>query len=166
MELFPNEQIVGIFRGFREGGMEFHADLVLPYRNDFQSIPMHGQFLLPDQWLRSWFLGGPPEVDYSAEGQVLHSNPEAFASDLRQVWRNVGKISAPGAHLVIRFGGINDRKADPLSIVRMSLESSGFELQRVTPAGSASNGKRQAIHFSPTNGEAREEHDIWAVRAG
>ena len=39
-------RFVGIFRGFREGGLEFHADLVLPYRNDFQSIPMHGQFLL------------------------------------------------------------------------------------------------------------------------
>ena len=31
---------------------------------------------------------------------------------------------------------------------------------------SASNGKRQALHFSPTNGEAREEHGIWAVRTG
>jgi uncharacterized protein len=46
IELFPREQVIGIFRGFREGGLEFHADLVLPYRNDFQRIPMHGQFLL------------------------------------------------------------------------------------------------------------------------
>jgi uncharacterized protein len=45
-ELFSNDQIVGVFRGFSEGGLEFHADLVLPYRNDFQSIPMHGQFLI------------------------------------------------------------------------------------------------------------------------
>ncbi|MBD2387846.1 ATP-binding protein [Cylindrospermum sp. FACHB-282] len=44
--LFPKENISGIFRGFSEGGLEFHADIVLPYRNDFQSIPMHGQFLL------------------------------------------------------------------------------------------------------------------------
>ena len=45
-QLFPIDQIVGVFRGFSEGGLEFHADLALPYRNDFQSIPMHGQFLL------------------------------------------------------------------------------------------------------------------------
>lgn len=45
-ELFSKEQVVGVFRGFSEGGLEFHADLVLPYRNDFQSIPMHGQFLI------------------------------------------------------------------------------------------------------------------------
>jgi hypothetical protein len=46
MKLFPKDKTVGIFRGFSEGGLEFHADLVLPYRNDFQSTPMHGQFLL------------------------------------------------------------------------------------------------------------------------
>lgn len=46
MELFPREQIVGVFRGFSKGGLEFHADLTLPYRNDFQNLPMHGQFLL------------------------------------------------------------------------------------------------------------------------
>jgi hypothetical protein len=46
MKLFPKDCVVGIFKGFSEGGLEFHADLVLPYRNDFQSSPMHGQFLL------------------------------------------------------------------------------------------------------------------------
>ena len=46
LELFPKEKTVGIFRGFSEGGLEFHADLVLPYRNEFQRSPMHGQFLV------------------------------------------------------------------------------------------------------------------------
>src|SRR5450759_2555574 len=45
-ELFPRTERVGVFKGFQEGGLEFHADLVLPYRNDFQSIPMHGQSIL------------------------------------------------------------------------------------------------------------------------
>ena len=44
--LFPKDKIVGAFRGFREGGLEFHADLALPYKSEFQRIPMHGQFLL------------------------------------------------------------------------------------------------------------------------
>jgi DNA helicase HerA-like ATPase len=38
--------MAGVFRGFREGGLEFHADLTLPYRTHFHNIPMHGQFLL------------------------------------------------------------------------------------------------------------------------
>jgi DNA helicase HerA-like ATPase len=46
MKLFTRETTVGIFRGFSEGGLEFHADLVLPYRNEFQRAPMHGQFLV------------------------------------------------------------------------------------------------------------------------
>lgn len=128
------------------------------------SPPYYGlRTYLPDQWLRNWFVGGPSEVEYSSEGQILHSSPEAFASDLKQVWQNVGEISATGARLVIRFGGINDRKVDPLSIIQASLEGSGFELQSIRPAGSASSGKRQALHFSRSNGEAREEHDVWAI---
>ena len=45
-ELFTDNNTIGVFRGFSNGGLEFHADLALPYRNDFQSIPMHGQFLI------------------------------------------------------------------------------------------------------------------------
>lgn len=129
------------------------------------SPPYYGlRTYLPDQWLRHWFLGGPAKVEYSAEGQILHSSPKAFASDLRRVWRNVGKISAPDAQLVVRFGGINDRKADPISIINVSLEGSGFELQTITPAGSASSGQRQALHFSRPSDDARQEHDIWATK--
>ncbi len=46
MKLFDKEKTAGIFRGFSEGGMEFHADLILPYKNEYQSAPMHGQFLV------------------------------------------------------------------------------------------------------------------------
>lgn len=46
MKLFTDGKIVGIFKGFSEGGLEFHADIVLKYNNVFQNIPMHGQFLV------------------------------------------------------------------------------------------------------------------------
>lgn len=46
LELFTKDKTVGIFRGFSEGGLEFHADIILPYRNEFQRSPMHGQFLV------------------------------------------------------------------------------------------------------------------------
>src|SRR5579863_4357767 len=77
IDLFPREQVVGIFRGFREGGLEFHADLVLPYRNDFQSIPMHGQFLLVQ-------LETPDEAvlgriaSFSSEGKLSSGYGEEF----------------------------------------------------------------------------------------
>ena len=46
LQLFPKERRDGVFRGFQQGGLEFHADLALPYQNDLQNVPMHGQFLL------------------------------------------------------------------------------------------------------------------------
>ncbi len=46
MTLFDDAHVIGTFLGFSEGGLEFHADLVLPYDNSFQSSAMHGQFVL------------------------------------------------------------------------------------------------------------------------
>lgn len=46
MKLFPKDSEIGVFKGFSEGGLEFHADIILKYHNDFQNIPMHGQFLI------------------------------------------------------------------------------------------------------------------------
>lgn len=46
IKLFPKNNVVGIFKGFSEGGLEFHADIILKYDNRFQNIPMHGQFLI------------------------------------------------------------------------------------------------------------------------
>ena len=77
LELFPSDRIVGVFRGFREGGMEFHADLALPYRQEFQSIPMHGQFLMvqletPDEAV----LGRIASM--SSEGRLSAGSGEEF----------------------------------------------------------------------------------------
>jgi hypothetical protein len=77
LELFPRQQVVGVFRGFREGNLEFHADLVLPYRNDFQRLPMHGQFLLVQ-------LETPQEAvlgrisSFSSEGKLSIGAGEEF----------------------------------------------------------------------------------------
>lgn len=76
-ELFCQRDIVGIFRGFREGGLEFHADIVLPYRSDFQRIPMHGQFVMVQ-------LETPDEAvlgritSFSSQGRLSSSSGEEF----------------------------------------------------------------------------------------
>lgn len=77
IDLFPRRQIVGIFRGFREGGLEFHADLALPYQSIFQNIPMHGQFMLiqletPDEAV----LGRITSL--SSEGKLSYGSGEDF----------------------------------------------------------------------------------------
>src|SRR5213079_3437810 len=77
IQLFPREQVVGVFKGFREGGLEFHADLVLPYKNEFQNIPMHGQFLLvqletPDEAVLGRITA------FSSEGKLASGAGEEF----------------------------------------------------------------------------------------
>lgn len=127
------------------------------------SPPYYGmKTYLPDQWLRAWFLGGPDRVDYSTEGQISHASPEAFALQLKEVWRNVGRVCIPGAQMVIRFGAINDRKVDILELLKFSLQNSQWEVASVHPAGSAARGRRQALHFSSSGKGAIEEYDVWA----
>src|SRR3989454_6596917 len=76
-ELFSRSDVVGIFRGFREGGLEFHADVVLPYRSDFQRIPMHGQYVLVQ-------LETPDEAvlgritSFSSQGKLSSGSGEEF----------------------------------------------------------------------------------------
>lgn len=131
------------------------------------SPPYYGlRTYLPDQWLRLWFLGGPPTVDYSVEGQLQHSSLGVFAAQLRQVWGNAGRVCAPGAQLIVRFGGINDRKVEPLGLLRRSLADSGWREDRVECAGSAAHGRRQALHFARPSVSPLQEHDLWATWQG
>lgn len=75
--LFERSHVVGVFRGFREGGLEFHAELALPYRNEFQSSAMHGQFLLVQ-------LETPDEAvlgriaSFASEGKLSFGTGEEF----------------------------------------------------------------------------------------
>ncbi len=77
VDLFPPDQIIGIFRGFSEGGLEFHADLVLPYRTDFHNIPMHGQFLLVRLESEDEAVLGRI-TSLSSEGRLTGSSGEDF----------------------------------------------------------------------------------------
>ena len=117
----------------------------------------------PDQWLRNWFLGGPETVDYTNDNQVIHSSPDAFAADLRAVWRNVAEVCASGARMVIRFGGISDRRANPLDIIKTSLTGSQWRIQTILQAGTASAGKRQADAFLRKQSKPLAEYDVWTV---
>jgi hypothetical protein len=129
------------------------------------SPPYYGmRTYIPDQWLRNWFMGGPDAVDYTNRDQIVHSNPEAFAADLRQVWRNAAAVCARDATMIIRFGGITDRRVNPLDLVKSSLGESGWRITTIREAGCATRGKRQADAFLRTRTKPIVEFDVWAVR--
>ncbi len=129
------------------------------------SPPYYGmRTYMPDQWLRLWFLGGADSVDYCQTGQLKHSSPEIFAADLHRVWSNCAKKAVSDARLVIRFGGINDRRADPFEILQLSLRDSGWRIQTRVAAGSAREGRRQADSFSRSKTTPQDEFDLWTIR--
>jgi DNA modification methylase len=131
------------------------------------SPPYYGMnTYIPDQWLRMWFLGGKAKVDYASNGQLSHASPEKFALEMNQVWKNTGAACAPNARLIIRFGGINGRKTDPLKILCYSLQDTGWVINKIESAGLATNGKRQAEHIRKSIKAPREEYDIWATWRG
>ena len=77
MQLFPAGHAVGIFRGAVGAGLEFHADLTLPYHDEMNSTPMHGQFLLVE-------LASPEEAvlgritSVAAQGRLASSAGEEY----------------------------------------------------------------------------------------
>lgn len=129
------------------------------------SPPYYGmRTYIPDQWLRNWFVGGPDAVDYTNRNQVVHSSPNEFEANLRQVWKNAKNVCAEDAKMVIRFGGITDRSANPLKLIKCSFYDSGWRITTVLKAGTATDGKRQADSFLRTKSKPVNEYDVWAVR--
>lgn len=121
-----------------------------PYRWVVTSPPYFGmRSYVPDQWLRWWFLGGPPMVDYRYERQIGKGSFESFALNLRQVWKNVAQACKPGGFLVVRFGVLPSarRREDPEALLCETLRETPWKVLEVRPAGSAEKGKRQARQF-------------------
>jgi hypothetical protein len=130
------------------------------------SPPYYGmRTYIQDQWLRNWFLGGPPEIDYKNDQQLRHTGHEIFITDLAKVWKNILKVSDDDAHLYVRFGSIPSAKSDPRQILKASLEGAGgWSLVSVRNAKTAEAGKRQAGQMGRES-NAAEEFDFHAVRA-
>jgi hypothetical protein len=119
-----------------------------------------------DQWLRSWFVGGPSEVEYARPSDELsHASPDKFAGELKKVWRGLVPHCLDSAKLVIRFGGIRDRDVDTVELLKSSIQESGWRLTTVISAGSADSGRRQSRQFLKKDTTPKAEHDYYAVLA-
>lgn len=130
------------------------------------SPPYYGmKTYVEDQWLRNWFLGGPPHVEYATSTQLEHGSKVAFAESLGAVWSNMARSHAEKLHMYIRFGLIPSSKADPRTLMLDSLEASGVRWRRISTreAKTASSGKRQADHMSAES-TAAVEYDFHVSR--
>lgn len=129
------------------------------------SPPYYGmRTYVPDQWLRSWFLGGVPSVPYNTRGQIARQpNQAAFAKALADVWSATADRCTSGARLVIRFGALPSSRTDPAALVLDSIAKSDADwvVSDVRPAGMSSKRARQAEQFGKA-GSAIEEVDVVA----
>jgi len=58
-----------------------------------------------DQWLRLWFLGGPPEPTRNRISlDDRHYTLDAYWSMIADAWRSLGRLVQPGGHVVMRLG--------------------------------------------------------------
>ena len=131
------------------------------------SPPYYGmRTYVPDQWLRNWFVGGPPEVPYGSKGQLTRQPSQAaFVSALAEVWRAVASHCTPGGRLVIRFGALPSAKVSPERLIVASLREAkvGWLVRDVRPVGTPSPHRRQAEQFNGGDrvvGRAVEEVDV------
>jgi hypothetical protein len=121
---------------------------------------------LPDQWLRLWFLGGPDYVEYrQPEGQLEHSGADHFAGELGLVWKNVASHTTKDARLIIRFGGIHDRDAEPMAVLKNSLANSGWKMRTAKAVPDSDSGRRQVLQFQAEPKKAITEYDVYCHRA-
>lgn len=121
---------------------------------------------LPDQWLRLWFLGGPDYVEYrQPEGQLEHSGADHFAAEMGRVWKNVAGHTTKSARLIIRYGGIHDRDAEPMDVLKKSLVDSGWTMKTAKAVPDSDSGRRQVRQFQAVPKAAITEHDVYCHRA-
>ena len=121
---------------------------------------------VPDQWLRGWFLGGPPTPAYVQRGQLGrdgNAGPSLFAAELGRVWANVAPACRPGARLTVRIGAIPSRPSDPIAVLRASLEASGAPWRILDVRETAGPGWRRQANQMGERGKgsgAAAEYDV------
>lgn len=121
---------------------------------------------LPDQWLRLWFLGGPDHVEYrQPKGQLEHSGADHFAAEMGRVWRNVACRTTEDARLIIRYGGIHDRNAVPMDVLKKSFDDSGWTMKTARAVPDSDAARRQVVQFGAKPMKAITEYDVYCHRA-
>jgi len=83
-----------------------------------------------DQWLRLWFLGGPPGLKKgNRSGDYRHATRTAFWDFISDMWRSLSRVAGEKTDVVIRLGG---KSLDPSEIVQGLQATSVFTRRKVS----------------------------------
>ncbi len=138
----------------------FHSDMrKLPYLMDMRELAVRCVVTSPpyldvtnfeeDQWLRLWFLGGPPFPTRSRlGGDDRHTREEKYWSFIGDMWRSLGAVLEKNAHLVLRIGSRRQSPEEIRKCLRDMSAKSGRKVQLVSSRTSEIRN-RQTRSFSP-----------------
>ncbi len=112
-----------------------------------------------DQWLRLWFLNGPP---YPSSGRFSrddrHSSPNTYWPLITDMWRSIGAVVGPDASVIVRIGvkglppeRVRDAVLGASKVCSRSVDLEGYEVSDLQ--------KRQTRSFRPGAAGCRVEVD-------
>lgn len=113
-----------------------------------------------DQWLRLWFLNGPP---YPTTNRISnddrHYGLDSYWSMIADTWRSLGRILEPNSNVVLRLGF---KQLSPQRIVDGVLGSAALAKRKVTVVGYEVSDiqKRQTRSFRPGSKGCLREVDV------
>jgi len=147
--------------GPRRSGVAIQADarragyLLESWRGQVQAIVTSPPYLNvtnfeEDQWLRLWFLGGPPRPTYGRISRDdRYSKSESYWQFLAEAWQGIAGLMAPGGFIVCRIGG-KGQDADSLARgIVATLRSALADAQLVYGPATSAPVKRQTDNFRP-----------------
>ncbi len=116
-----------------------------------------------DQWLRLWFLGGAPVVQYGSRDD-RHADKSNYWTFLQECWEGVGPLLANQARLVVRIGSRRLEKAKIRDELHRSL-SLGLrrEVRLAKPGVTSEIVNTQANAFRGAKVSPFVEHDFCFV---
>lgn len=113
-----------------------------------------------DQWLRLWFLGGPPYPNRHEPTDDRHRNVARYWTFLTEAWKGVAPLLKDGAHLVVRIGGRHIDNATVEHDLRGSLKRGTGTSVRLRDRRSSRITNGQVHAFRPGAEGTQIEHDF------
>ena len=115
-----------------------------------------------DQWLRLWFLGGPPRpMRGRLKADDRHTSEELYLAFLADSWSSLAEIVTVGTHLVARVGGRQRTASELEDLAVSSIFASAIDMRVHSVTVSKLTGK-QTGSFRPGSAGLSFEIDIHA----
>jgi hypothetical protein len=104
-----------------------------------------------DQWLRLWFLGGPPRPSSShPNSDDRYRRTDAYWKFLTEAWSGVVPLLSPRCHVVVRIGGSRLSREDLAEGLLRSLKQASLDkvILRETHTTEIKGGQRRSFTSS------------------